>query len=108
MPGIHSARLRAARTLIATPETWTRGAYARDAHRLAVAASSPSATCFCGMGALMRAAGRDTPRITLTATYLRGSSGELWIPWHDAPERTPAEVLIQIDRGIAQAEAEGN
>ena len=107
MPAIHSARLRATRALISRPQAWTKGAYARNAAGQPVPASSTSATCFCGVGALKRAAGRGAYRIASTAVYLRGPAGEPWIAWHDAPERTHAEVLQQLDCGIAQAEAEG-
>ena len=45
-----------ARGLIATPQTWTQGEFARDAHGEPVNWRSPQAVQFCLWGALNRAA----------------------------------------------------
>ena len=45
-----------ARTLIATPATWTQGEFARDASGKPVSWRSPKAAQFCLWGALNRAA----------------------------------------------------
>jgi hypothetical protein len=47
--------LKAARDLIAKPENWTHGAYARDIQGVAVPLSDDEATCFCAAGAIFRA-----------------------------------------------------
>lgn len=45
-----------ARALIATPQTWTQGEFARDAHGEPVSWRSPKAVQFCLWGALNRVA----------------------------------------------------
>jgi hypothetical protein len=45
-----------ARALIARPEAWSRGEFARDAHGQPVSWRSPAAVQFCVWGALNRAA----------------------------------------------------
>ena len=45
-----------ARALIASPDTWTQGEFARDAEGLAISWRSPQAVQFCLWGALNRAA----------------------------------------------------
>jgi hypothetical protein len=48
--------IEAARTLIGTPETWTRGEFARNALGEPVCWQAPEAVRFCLWGALNRAA----------------------------------------------------
>jgi len=47
--------LKAARSLIATPEGWTQGCMARDRNNASVYADSPEAVSFCARGAVVRA-----------------------------------------------------
>lgn len=62
----NSELLRQAKALIATEETFTTGYDARMANGAPTYAQSPSAVCFCAMGALKRVAGleRDENDIT--------------------------------------------
>lgn len=54
--------LIAARALIADPAHWTQGAYARESPFGDYAdVQSAEAKCFCGLGALSRAAGIEDP-----------------------------------------------
>lgn len=55
--------LIAARALIADPQNWTQGAYARQTDQFGDYAEvlSPDAKCFCALGALSRAAGINDP-----------------------------------------------
>ena len=48
--------LRAARKLVANPETWTSGANARDRSGLALGSTSAGAVCWCAYGAVIRSA----------------------------------------------------
>lgn len=47
--------LEYARNLIASPQNWTRGEYARDVDGSGVCAADPNAICFCSVGAVQRA-----------------------------------------------------
>lgn len=48
-----------ARDLIADPERWTKHTFARDAKGKEVDPKSPDATCFCGLGALIKVVNGD-------------------------------------------------
>ncbi len=89
--------LIAAKALIDTPEKWGKGAY------------EPSPGCFCILGALFEASGRQT---AYGAPY---DAIERQLPWgnksgivkfNDAPETTHADIMALFDRAIAaQVEA---
>ena len=49
------AILKAARDLIAKPENWLQGTYAKNENGRDVSALSHEGVCFCAMGALLRA-----------------------------------------------------
>jgi hypothetical protein len=53
-----------ARALISDPKHWAQGWFARDMLGGAVDARSPSAECFCALGALGRAMGRHFMDVT--------------------------------------------
>ena len=53
--------LRKARALIAKPEGWTQGAWARDAQGGRVYHDAPEAFCFCPVAAIYRVAGVTGP-----------------------------------------------
>lgn len=59
--------LTEARTLIAPPERWTQGTYARNAQGSAVPLRSRHAVSFCATGALFRAMDRHTRSTTVPA-----------------------------------------
>lgn len=91
--------LREARELIA--RGWTQEVSARDANGTPVAPTDDTATCWCTIGALMRAGGARAAS-ALAAFLPRNTS----IPrWNDAPERTQAEVLALFGRAIEAEEA---
>lgn len=46
--------MQAARDLIADPERWTQGAYARDEYGEGVDACDETAVCWCSIGALRK------------------------------------------------------
>lgn len=47
--------LKKAREIISQPEHWTQYAQARDSDGIAVLATEESATCFCAIGAVIKA-----------------------------------------------------
>jgi hypothetical protein len=50
------AIIRRAREIISDPKRWTQGTYARDKDGAAIHPYDDSATCWCALGALARAA----------------------------------------------------
>lgn len=46
-----------AKSLIDTPQKWTQGEYAKSEKGRRVQPTSPRATCFCSVGAVLRATG---------------------------------------------------
>jgi hypothetical protein len=95
--------LRKARELIATPDTWIRGDYARDVYGESVSASSYTACRWCSSGAISKARGPDGPPVS---KYLKDVIGGRNVAgWNDDEDRTHAEVLAAFDEAIRRAEA---
>jgi len=92
-----------ARELIAEPERWTQGAFARDEHGFSryVCPGEFDYTCYCASGAL-RAAGGYTTHPAYNAIH---TGGPAVCVWNDAPGRTHAEVLAAFDAAIATERA---
>jgi hypothetical protein len=95
--------LRAAKSLIATPETWCRGASARNGRGNRVAVESPNAVQFCATGAVIK--------------IVRGDAAEFFGPFHvlewSAPNwsitefndfHSHSEVMAAFDRAIKRCE----
>lgn len=114
--------LRKARKLIADPEHWTQGSYAREAQNGAsTTIASDRARCFCSIGALERAA-FDTsgyrllwnPRQVGSYRAARAClfdaladiapSFPVVVSFNDDLDTTHADVLALFDRAIALAE----
>ena len=116
--------LRKARALV--KRGWVRDKWAKDAAGRVVHYDSPEACAFCLLGAIFRAeAEYGNPTYALEpggydkarATYYppnRWLEQALWHRmgqpyrsslrlWHDAPERTQAEVLALLDLAIEEA-----
>lgn len=93
--------LRAARELIAEPEKWTQGAYARDIEGLSTNESSRRAVCFCSSGAVYRVGGRDLRRLDAISLLRRAMGGDI-VQFNDS--HTHAEVLGRWDTAIILAE----
>jgi hypothetical protein len=100
-------KLREARALIA--KGWTQGEFARTKTGRKTPPKSPSATCFCASGAVIRATGAAGVAEGLFSQEFRvlrqAVRGNVVI-WNDAPERTQAEVLQAFDRAIELAESQ--
>lgn len=88
---------------------WTQGAYARDAEGDIAYFSGREATCFCIVGALLRAQnaplGKGDVSEVVNQIHLRGFSR--WTApsaihiWNDVPQRTKEDVLAVLDRTAA-------
>lgn len=96
--------LEAARELIADPEHWTQGVYAKSALGLPIGPSAPGAVCWCAEGAMRKVTG-DGPDGPWWDAFLAVSklTPQGLIRWND--DRTHAEVLAKFDEAIAAAKA---
>ncbi len=102
-PTTPAAVLRAARTLIATPERWTKRAYRKDA--AGNMCEPEQAVCRCAEGALCDSDGTDDEWWRAYDVFRDAIGLDSIALWNDAPERTHADVLAAFDRAIALAEA---
>ncbi len=104
--------LRGARELLAKPERWTKGTWAR-ANTVPVLAENSEADCFCLVAAILRAAGSwaaAREALPVLADMVRTApahAGMLMAPivcFSDDPNATHADILALLDRGIAELE----
>lgn len=100
--------LVAARKLIDDPKHWTKGTYARNAEGDHSVPDSDKATCWCSIGAIMRAA-HGQPFVDTKAIAALHRTGVTNVAgFNDAVGRKHFEVLKLFDNAIAQErEAEG-
>ncbi len=114
--------LRAVRELLAVPERWTQGVYARDVDGGEVTPYADDAVCWCLRGGVKRVAGEpwteggDRPLFpplidALTAAANVGFASieddgwnTLWV-FNDLEGTTHPKMLAVLDRAIATAEA---
>lgn len=106
--------LVAARDIISDPKHWTQGYYALDMYGAHREAQSKDAVCFCSLGAVAKAAGRNTgvahPNKGVELSYLidainREDVGDI-VHFNDSHDH--AEVLAAFDKAIQLAQKEGN
>lgn len=99
--------LQEARELILDPKHWTRGQFARRTKRSGPASvMDPKATCFCAVGATMRASGGSAQESALD--YLRraiketgGEARGRITVFNDRPGRkVHTEVIAAFDEAI--------
>jgi hypothetical protein len=96
--------LRACADLLRPPGAWTKKVWARDLRGEPLFASSPSATCWCAVGAITRV---DPPQGSYAKVYrcLYQVIGETHLPtWNDVPARTQAEVVAAFEKAAELAE----
>lgn len=93
--------LRAAKALIATPETWADGNTARI--------TGPKYCAGMAIGFALSSPRRDVLplRCSVFRYFGYGPSMSDIGQWNDAPERTHSDVMAAFDRAIALAEANG-
>lgn len=100
--------LLAARELIATPEKWTCGNYAKTSAGVAVSEDDDLAIAWCAMGAIRHEA-PDREAIMSARHVLERvlpSRSSTVADWNDAPGRTHAEVIEALTKAAALAAAE--
>lgn len=104
------------RELLASPERWTQGFFARDSAGTICNFADANAACWCLSGALARVLPEDTDeheeRYDAAGEYLQAALPERsrtagYIAWQDKPQRTHAEVLALVDRAIEIARTSG-
>lgn len=83
--------------LLAIPDRWTKGAYARDINGAIVDCQSGHAACWCLDGAVHRCYPSLTEKANML-DLLDTAIGHQATTWNDAPERTHAEVLELVTR----------
>lgn len=103
--------LTGARELIATPESWTKGVFARDASGAKVASSNLQAVCWCLKGALSVAAtaccmgDEFEPLMDAEVLLEKLLGGRPVALWQDETQRTHEEVIALLDRAIETAKS---
>lgn len=100
------AILIAARALIDTPEKWTQDKLARNESGWFVPPKSPEAVCFCGEGAIIRAACDLRNPYGAPAALLqlcRAVKKELFYEYNDHPRRKRSQIMAAFDKAIAAA-----
>lgn len=95
--------LKAARDLIAKPENWTQGTYARDARGNEIGVRSDIAVCFCSLGAISAVSGNcDDAGMARDAIAALTRNGI--VNFNDT--HTHSEVLDLFSKAIKAAEGE--
>ena len=99
--------LRAAADLVEPEGAWTRGVYARGKDGQQVDPQSRRATCWCGVGAIIRAGGWDS--VFRAEKFLRVAaryrSQDALPHWQDRKGRTQADVVAALRKAADLAEA---
>lgn len=99
-----SARLRAARKLIADPSKWTKGWFARDAKGVMASLDDPQAVCFCAIGAIAATSATDSETVQ-ALTRQAMARGFASVPdFNDHETTSHADVLALFDAAIAERE----
>lgn len=95
--------LQKARELITEPLAWTQGFFARDKNGWKRMPMDAEACSFCGLGAVIRAAGNDCDLRFRAEQFLYAAAGAgVSISWFN-DTKTHAEVLDLFDRAIEAA-----
>jgi hypothetical protein len=113
-PATVSSVLRAAAQKIEPRRGWTRGWFARDAHRGGIFYANERAVCFCMLGAIKRSAleavGPDGVfgLTNLAVDAVEAVIGHVDITvWNDDPKRRKRQVLAALRKAADLAEADG-
>ena len=108
---IISETLQNARDLIATPDQWTKRAFARNMFEHQIKPQHPAACKFCLVGAVINASMGVSEQVTHRVIKLlgdvarrqgyRGDSGV--VLWNDRPDIEHRHVMALIDKAIEEA-----
>lgn len=99
------------RELLAVPERWTKGWFARDKEWNPRAADSPDATCWCLYGAAMKVGGAEgnqaTGRLAISLrdcipAWCRRGELSYIAEFNDDPETTHEQIIAALDCAIAK------
>lgn len=100
------AILKAARDLIAKPENWTQGAYAKRSDGRETLPSDPDAVCFCSVGAIFKAGSSEFGFSEIMPKEIRDAFGvgreNHLVRLNDGS--THSEVLDLFSKAISSAE----
>lgn len=101
--------LTKAKELIQDPKNWIKGTLAANAKGVHVAVGSRSACCFCALGALTRAAQRQSGltkfragNVLSTAACELGAGASV-TSFNDRKRTTHADIMKLYDKAIALA-----
>ncbi len=84
--------------LLAKPEAWTKGAWARDFQNTSVHGRNPMACCWCLGGALDLCYNYEEQYAICKLIHNEACISLTIAEWNDAPERTHQEVLDLVTR----------
>lgn len=101
------SQLQRARRLLARPEGWTQGSYARDGRGATVDSHCAEATSFCASGAIYASQDDLTGSIQARTVIYRIISDDIEV-WNDANGRSQADIVRVFDRAIASVATLGN
>lgn len=96
--------LKAARELIADPNHWTKGSFARDASGQTCSPTSEFAVCWCASGALRKVEGCQLDDLPVAWDYLSTCVPGGSVAAFNDGARLHAAVLKMYDKAIALAE----
>ncbi len=82
--------------LLATPDKWTQGAFAKDAGGKPCPLNSDAERCWCVMGALIKYFGEYSPEFYSCVNEISSKLDAPITEWNDSPKTTHAEVLAKL------------
>lgn len=98
---------RQVRELLAVPERWTRGEFARRADGSPCGSKDPAAQCWCLVGAMCRLDDDPIRGMEMLDAIRAATRSDSASVWNDAPGRTHADVLALLDRVVQRMERDG-
>ena len=94
------SQLQQARQLLAKPNGWTQGSYARDRHGVMVDSRCSEATAFCASGALYATQDDLNGSMQARTVIYRIIADDIEV-WNDADGRSQADIVRAFDQAIA-------
>lgn len=102
-----SAVLLKAMDIIATPDKWTKGSFARDINQVSTSADEPDAVCWCALGAIQKAT--KNSKASADASLYLVSAVETIVPiFNDYSSTTHDEVMEKFMTAAFLALANGD